>query len=93
MFSGEYFKQFDMAKMTEDGGGGRGSENPEFYMTAFLNAPQLRFTIRDIIFKKWYIKTAYGDKLHNFSTLPMFVTHLILYAVFDQLCGFMPNDF
>ena len=31
-----------MAKMTEDdGGGGRGSENPEFVMTSFVNAPLL----------------------------------------------------
>ena len=29
-----------MAKMTEDDGGGRGSENPEFMMTSFVNAPQ-----------------------------------------------------
>ena len=29
-----------MAKMTgDDGGGGRGSENPEFLMTSFVNAP------------------------------------------------------
>ena len=28
-----------MAKMTEDDGGGRGSENPEFWMTSFVNAP------------------------------------------------------
>ena len=25
--------------MTEDDGGGRGSENPEFYMTSYVNAP------------------------------------------------------
>ena len=33
-----------MAKMTEDdGGGGRGSENPEFMMTSFVNAPLPEF--------------------------------------------------
>ena len=31
-----------MAKMTEDdGGGGEWSENPEFYMTSFVNASQV----------------------------------------------------
>ena len=29
----------NLAKMTEDDGGGRGSENPEFEMTSFVNAP------------------------------------------------------
>ena len=28
-----------LEKITEDDGGGRGSENPEFEMTSFVNAP------------------------------------------------------
>ena len=55
-----------MAKMTgDDGGGGRGSENPEFIMTSFVNAPllEIKGIVLDCAINTRFYNCSYYSKL------------------------------